>query len=427
MDSAGSGLRRVIARWRVPASRRRQFAAVALNLVPALVAIAALVWLAPATSWSQPALLGALAGIAATAYFAEAGLKSESLSFFGATLIAALVALAIAGPLAALAVWVVPDVIARFVLRREPRLSPGLVATVSSYAIACFAGAELLELAGSPSGAAVAPALFSAGVAMWALNFCVGRLAVAPFYQGYRPAALIRDEFIAFGPAVLAMLVVGVATALLVAPLGLGALAMLAAVILVPQLALERIVAARSTARLSPADALRLYVAAIADVLDLSRDERRKLACAADLIEPVDDPVETEGLEWRLDDVSEAAFLALHSTERWAGDGGPGGLPAEAIPRGSRILAIARAWAALTASGTAQLCQREAILALAAQAGRAFDPAIVEAAARVVSDEEGFAREPSFEPRLHRLMLPRALRRRALPALLARLIVPGRA
>ena len=46
---------------------------------------------------------------------------------------------------------------------------------------------------------------------MWAVNFCFARLTFAPFYQRYRPTALVRDEFADLAPPVLGMLVVGVA------------------------------------------------------------------------------------------------------------------------------------------------------------------------------------------------------------------------
>jgi hypothetical protein len=179
---------------------------------------------------------------------------------------------------------------------------------------------------------------------------------------------------------------------------------------------------AESAAGLARADAMRLYTAAIADVLDMPRQERRDLACAADLVSPADDAHETPGLEWRAADVSRIAFLALHSHERWAGDGRPAGLPADAIPRGSRVLAVADAWAALTAEGTAEMPHNEAMLALSAQSGLAFDPEVVAAAARVVGDEEGFARDPCFQPTLHRLPVPRSVRRSALPAMLPNLV-----
>ena len=108
--------------------------------------------LAPAADWSQPVLLAALAAVSAIAYAAEARLKAANRVFFGANLIVALVALAVAGPVAAFLVWLVPDLSTRFVLGTEQRLSPGFVANVGSYALAVLAGAGLLALAGSPDG-----------------------------------------------------------------------------------------------------------------------------------------------------------------------------------------------------------------------------------------------------------------------------------
>jgi hypothetical protein len=423
MDYSSGVWMRMIKRWRpADCTLQRERLAIALNLLPPFVALAGFVLLAPASDWSDPVLIAALAGVSAVAYGAEARLKHGNRVFFGASLVVALVTLAVAGPLPAILVWLVPDLIAKFALRAEDRLSPGFVANVGSYALAALAGAELLRLAGSPEGAAMAPALYAAGVAMWAINFAVARLAFAPFYQGYRVAPLIRDEFFDLAPAVLGMLVVGVVAAVGVEALGLVALAALAAVIVVPQYALERIAEGESAARLARADAMRLYTAAITDVLDIPREQRRELACAADLLHAAGDPIETRGLDWREADTSRVAFLALHARERWAGDGWPAGLPAEAIPRGSRILAVADAWAGLTAEGTPELSQPEAILALAAQSGLAFDPEVVDAATRVVDDEEGFAREPGFAPTLHRLPVPRSMRRYALPAMLPRLV-----
>ena len=118
-----------------------------------------------------------------------------------------------------------------------------------------------------------------------------------------------------------------------------------------------------------------MYVAAIADVLALSRDERDQLACAADLIEPING--NTSGInacDWGHAHVPGAAMLALHAGERWAGTGWPAGLPADAIPYGSRILAVAQAWTDLTAKGTQEMTQAEAMLALAAQISDRFRP-----------------------------------------------------
>ena len=140
--------------------------------------------LAPASDWSDPILIAALAGISAVAYAAEARLKRGERVFFGATLIAAMVTVAVAGPLPAILVWAVPDLIARYVLRVESKLSPGFVANLGSFALAALVGAEMLALGGSPSGPAVGPSLFAAGVAMWAANFAVAGSRSRPSTRG---------------------------------------------------------------------------------------------------------------------------------------------------------------------------------------------------------------------------------------------------
>jgi hypothetical protein len=250
---------RVLHRWRAPdASHQRELTAIALNLFPLLLGLGGLAMLVPHSDWGQPVLLASLAAVSAIAYGAEARLKAANRVFFGANLIVALVALAAIGPVAAFVIWLVPDLLTRFVLRSERRVSPGFAANVGSFALACLAGAGLIALAGSPGGAHILPALYAAGIAMWAVNFCFARLTFAPFYQRYRPTALVRDEFAYLAPPVLGMLVVGVLTAVLVGSIGVLALAPLALVIVVPQAALERIAGAHSTADLTRSQAIGL-------------------------------------------------------------------------------------------------------------------------------------------------------------------------
>jgi hypothetical protein len=414
-------------RWRPEDSSGRKAAlAVALNVVPGLVGLIGLIFLAPSSPDFDPFIAGALVVISGLAYLTEIHLKPGIVAFFGAGLAIVLVALATQGVYVALAVWLVPDVLGRYVLRIEPKFSPGLVATVGSYLLAVLAGGWILELAGETSGGAMAPALYSAGLAMALLNFTFARLTFAPFYWGDPPMALIRGEFFALLPVVMGMLLIGVMTAVLVDLVGVFALAPLAFVIVLPRIAVERISRTQSVARLERAEAMQVYVAAIADVLGLSREEREELACAADLIEPVrGNSSGINGFEWGRAHVPGAAMLALHAGERWAGTGWPAGLPADAIPYGSRILAVAQAWTDLTAKGTLELSQAEAMLALSAQTDTDFDPAIVDAALKVVADEAGFAQVPNFQPKLHEMPLPRTVRRGALPSMMPRLVDPS--
>ena len=367
-------------------------------------------------------MIAALAAIAVSAFLAEARLKVSAAAYFDASLVVALLALAVGGPLPALLVWMLPDLLSRFVLRRDPMLSPGLVATVSSLVLAVLAGALVLELAASPELPAAAPALFSAGVVMAAVNFAVARLACAPWYQGFAPTALIRAEFLELTPAVLAMLAIGVGIAMLIPVLGVGALAPLALVVALPQLGLAWMARTRSVARLSRLEATKLYVSALADVLELSPAERRKAICAADLLEG--DPQRGERA-WRKVDPAAVAQVVFHAGERWDGGGSPAGLRAGWAPVEARVVAVARAWSELTSSGTVELTHRQALRELGFRAGSELDPAAVAAAERVVAAEQAFARSPDFQPRLHRLPLPGGLRQVRLRALLARLAEPA--
>lgn len=67
--------------------------------------------------------------------------------------------------------------------------------------------------------------------------------------------------------------------------------------------------------------------------------------------------------------------------ERWDGTGYPARLRGAAIPQGARILAVAAAYDAMTSHRPwrAAVCHREALDTLRAEAGHAFDPAVVVA------------------------------------------------
>jgi HD domain len=413
-------------RWRPQdASSSRAGLAVVVNLVPAVVALGLFAVLRPEASWDQPVLLAALAAMAAIAFLAEVKLKTAAASYFDASIVLALLALVIAGPLPALLVWAVPDAMSRFVLRQDPRVSPGLVATISSFGLALLAGYAVLQLSGAQSLPAATPALFTAGLVMWAVNFSFARLTFAPFYQGFRPIPLIRTEFLDLVPLVLGMLVLGMATAVMIPPLGVFALVPLALVVVLPQLAVSALTRRHSVARLSSVEATALYAEAIADILELPRRERRIIACTAEL---VDQEIGGGGealANWHLQDVPEVVMATLHVDERWDGTGWPAGLREAHSPLPSRVVAVARAWARLTADGTVALPHNEAILDLATDAGQGLDPTVVDAAARVVDEERAFVRTPDFQPRLHQLPLPRPLRRGHLPAVLAHLSEPA--
>lgn len=83
------------------------------------------------------------------------------------------------------------------------------------------------------------------------------------------------------------------------------------------------------------------------------------------------------------------AALVRSSSERFDGSGHPDGLAGEAIPLGSRIVAVSVAFAALTAprQHRAELNPGEALAELRRCAGTQFDPRVVEALAWDLAEE----------------------------------------
>jgi two-component system cell cycle response regulator len=87
--------------------------------------------------------------------------------------------------------------------------------------------------------------------------------------------------------------------------------------------------------------------------------------------------------------LASVAALVRSSAERYDGSGYPDGLTGEAIPLGSRIIAVAVAFAALTAQRPYRpaLTPGEALAELRRCAGSQFDPAVVEALGRDLAEE----------------------------------------
>jgi len=92
---------------------------------------------------------------------------------------------------------------------------------------------------------------------------------------------------------------------------------------------------------------------------------------------------------------SEAAQLVKYEHERWDGTGYPEGLKGEQIPLGARIIHVADVYHALTSDRPYRESQGlprhyepvEAVRIIQSQSGRQFDPKVVEALVRVISDE----------------------------------------
>jgi len=82
------------------------------------------------------------------------------------------------------------------------------------------------------------------------------------------------------------------------------------------------------------------------------------------------------------------AEIVLHHHERWDGTGYPDGLAGENIPLIARIIAAADSLDAMTSPRAYKQAVplRDALQELRAQAGKQFDPRVVEAAERVIAD-----------------------------------------
>ena len=414
-----------VRRWRPKgAGRGRSAIAILINVSCAAAAIGLFISVGRAADWSDPALLGALAVIATIAFTAEVRLKPAVASYFDSSIALALIALAVAGPLPALLIWVIPDLLSRVVLRRDPILSPGMVATWSGHALALLAGDAVLALADPASLVAVAPALFTAGWVMTCVDFAVSGVLFAPFYQGYRVRPLIRSEFLDLAPAVMAVLAVAAGVTALTPAWGVFALMPLALAILIPEVAMAALARSRSVARLDPAEATAVYASALADQLGLPRQERRLVDAAARPARATTAPM-AHRLGLPADDPPLTGLVLLGADERWDAAGLPFAIPAACTLRASRVLGVARAWSSLTAAGTVQLPHREAILDLSLRAGEHFDPEVVDAAAEIVAAESILTGSLDFEPRLHRWPVPADVRRRGFQALVPHLAARG--
>jgi HD-GYP domain-containing protein (c-di-GMP phosphodiesterase class II) len=79
-------------------------------------------------------------------------------------------------------------------------------------------------------------------------------------------------------------------------------------------------------------------------------------------------------------ELSHIADLILHHHERWDGAGYPMGLAGEDIPMGCRIIAVVDAFDAMVSerSYRGRLLTEQAVQELLGNAGRQFDPALVE-------------------------------------------------
>ena len=177
---------------------------------------------------------------------------------------------------------------------------------------------------------------------------------------------------------------------------------------------LPRLLKRQLVANLDHSEAVAVYADAIAERSNLDQPTGSSLKDAAQYIR--ERPVAPR--EGKFSDYGQGHRIALveavlYYREHWDGrDGKPGAVGGEMIPLSSRILAVADAWSGLTAKGSPGLGHGQALNQLEARAGMHFDPDVVQAAMKVVRWERlGRATDGAWEPRLHRVPLPRLVRR----------------
>jgi HD-GYP domain-containing protein (c-di-GMP phosphodiesterase class II) len=87
--------------------------------------------------------------------------------------------------------------------------------------------------------------------------------------------------------------------------------------------------------------------------------------------------------------LDKASLYALHHHESFDGGGYPGGLKAEEIPIGSRIVAVIDAYDAMVSNRCYRkgLAHQEAIDRLLAAGGKQFDPVVVQAFVEIAGQE----------------------------------------
>jgi len=382
-------------------------------LVHALASLALLpgfVLLAPSSHWNDPLLVGVLWALAVFADRSDVPLPSGVR--FDATIALMLLCVALAGPLPALGIFLVP-VLVNALTGHEPLLRAGNLANLASngwQAITAAAVLELVAVGAAPATGSIG-SLLVAGTVLFVLGWAVGPAIYGPLWLGHPLRAMVQALRDMSGAAAV-MVGLGVVTALAYPRMGMLALGLFAIVAVLPQSALTFVARSRPVARLDPLTASRRYAGAMATHLRLGHAARRELDAVVRLAHARAASGDAgEHLAHTVVDSSEVSCAAGHVTEWWNGAGGPAGLPGALIPESARIAAVAQTWAALTAKGSPGLGHLEALALLDSAAGVRLDPRVVRAACAVVSQERLTPDEPAPEPRLHHLRVPQRLRR----------------
>ena len=296
----------------------------------------------------------------------------------------ALVTVALLGPLPAVCAYAAGESI---YLLRDYRPGRQPLASISNLALvgwsALVAWIPLAAFGYTPpvdSGIGVCVLLAIGGGLTVVLNWAM-LIVNGIFYDGQRLATLATSSIVNLSADV--FLIAGsIVTVLAYGAVGTPALSLLGLLILLPRLLAPLIYRSRPINQLDPSEATQQYARLIAIELKVSRQRQSIMLDAAAQL----------GGRARLtavDSFNDVMQLVLYSNERWDGRTGgfPGVLSGGGIPIESRILAVARTWADLTAKGTQEMSPEQAAHALRAAAGAELDPVVVAAAQKILEDE----------------------------------------
>lgn len=387
-------------------ARRRVAVAVYTLLVLALIPMLAVT--APGTQRADPVLLVALAALAIVSYLSAVRFHS-GLRWDADTAIA-LIALVWMGPLPALVVWVIPELVDVLVLRRRRLLRPGTVIKVAAMGWPLLGAWEVLELGGVHRvSVASVGVVWCAGIVLNLGNQALAMRHYTLWEQKPLSRVLASLRSAAVGDQVLIAL--GALTAVWMAPLGYAALITFSGIVLIPRATIALLARGRSVARLSQASATAMYSQALGSALEMSRDDRKTLLAVLAIAEQHqarlrhEEPQSWAPTKMLINRFSEVMSSAWMMSECWDGSG-PARVSGGDIPLGARVCSVARAWSELTAAGGPQLSHEEALVQLRALSGTRLDPAIVDTMSEVIELERCLTAQPACQPRVYRLPVP---------------------
>jgi len=386
------------------AGRRGRTVSIAVSLAGLLPMLGMFAALAPSARFGPPALTLTLLALALASRLGAVSLRPGI--ELDAAFVAALLALVLLGPVPAACIWASTELCASLVTRR--RLD-ALLANLTSFAAATLWGSVVLSmLAGElPVEQALGPdgylGIAAAAATMLAVNFLVGTIVIGVLRDRRPFLPALRSELLVVAPAALGMIAAGVLAAFLYLQIGVIALATFAVAASIPAAVLPRLLHRRPVAELERPEAVAVYAQALARAIGLNRAQTLVVRDGAHLIRERRQP-SREGVLRGLGDTHRIELIeaVLFYGEHWDGrDGVPGAVGGEMIPLSSRILAVADAWAGLTARTSPRLTHRQAIHQLTERAGIHFDPRVVAAAELIVTREglaldDGCACQPSL-------------------------------